>query len=337
MINKSYKDDDAVINNKYIATIIKYGNTIKTINTRVLFKAKGKTYVKKFKGKNKLRPKKYVESESVNIICNDLNNDYVIIDSDNMSYYNKYLLILCVIGIFAGIILPILIGVRIGKISIMHIIVCFVFFSLIMFLYLLYIYYIQPKKRYKKYTAITEGQIIDYRRTENLHNPEDSIHCDYNIMYKFKDSNGNIIHSVLNRYSAQLLYKDYPINKKIIIRYNPLKSCESCLEDEYKSIYTKEKIVKNGIVEMMTTGLVTNITVKCIDKDVADDLKEYFLSDLIECEYTISNTTYKTYSLFSVTHNMFKIGDSIRIFYDNNDKNVFWCDTKTKYGRYDKI
>ena len=87
----------------------------------------------------------------------------------------------------------------------------------------------------------------------------------------------------------------------------------------------------------MTIGTVTNIITKCIDEDVDADLKEYFLSDFIECEYTICDTKYRVYSPFSVIHNMFKVGDSIRIFYDGNNNSVFLCDIKNKYSITDKI
>lgn len=90
-------------NNKFIATVIKGSNSIHNINKRVAFEVNGKIYIKKIKEKNKIRREKYVESESVNIICNDLNKDYVIIDSDNIGYYNKYLFTFLVIGGFISI------------------------------------------------------------------------------------------------------------------------------------------------------------------------------------------------------------------------------------------
>lgn len=323
-------------NNKFIATVIKGSNDIYKINKKVIFKANGTVYIKKIKERNKTRRQKYVESESVNIICDDLNKDYVIVDSDNVGYYNKYLLDLCILGSFASIISTIIISAKIGSFFIGGIF-GFMFFILAMFLYALYVFLVQPKKVYKKYTSVTEGEIISYRRTEESHSPDNIRHCRYSIIYKFKDRNGNIIHSAVSRYSAELLYKDYPINKKVMIRYNPLKPCESCLADEYDSVYNKTRFVNNSFTGIMTIATVTNVVTKCIDEDVADYLKEHFLADFVECEYTISDTTYKTYSEFGVYHNMLKIGDKISIYYDYNDKSKYFCDVKPKYGTLDKI
>lgn len=334
-----------VDNNKFIATIIKGSNSIGKINEKVIFKANGITYIKKIKEKNKVRSARYVESESVNIICNDLNKDYVIIDSDNVVYYNKSLFSLFVAGSFSILLLTILTLAKYREVINDELFIsvfikgalAFVIFTSVLMFYSLYTVLFQTKKLYKNYTAIAEGEIICYRRTEKYHNSDNIHHCNYNVMYKFKDANGNIIRSVIRGYSAELLYKDYPISKKVMIRYNPLKSCESCLADEYDSVLNKTKFVNNSIFEIMTIATVTNIVTRCIDEDIEDDLKEYFLADFIECEYTISDTIYKTYSMFGVYHNMFKIGDKIMIYYDNSDKNKFFCDIKTKYNTLDKI
>lgn len=323
-------------NHKFIATIIKGSQVIHNINKKVVFELNGKIYIKKIKEKNKIRRKKYVESESVNIICNDLHKDYVIIDSDNVGYYNKYLLSFCVVGSFFSILVTILISAKMETFFIGGL--CgFILFNLIIILYAFYVFLMQPKKIYKRYTAVAEGEIIDYRRTEESHDPGNMVHCSYNIMYKYKDVNNNIIHSTVNRYSAELLYKDYPINKKVMIRYNPLKSCESCLADEYDSVFKKTRFVNHSVIWNMAIAKVTNIVTKCIDEEVKDNLREYFLSDFIECEYTVFKTTYKTYSLFGVYHDMFKIGDEIIIYYNYNDKSEYFCATKTKYGTLDKI
>lgn len=323
-------------NHKFIATIIKGSQVIHNINKKVVFEVNGKIYIKKIKEKNKIRREKYVESESVNIICNDLNKDYVIIDSDNIGYYNKYLFTFLVIGGFISILLTMLISFKTGTFFISGIL-GFLFFNLILFLYALYVFLVQPKKIYKKCTATVEGEIIDYRRTEESHDPDNMTHCSYDVMYKYRDADNNIIHSTVNRYSAKLLYKDYPINKKVMIRYNPLKSCESCLADEYDSLFKKTRFVNHSVIWNMTIATVTNVVTKCIDEEVEDDLKEHFLSDFIECEYIISEATYKTYSLFGVYHDMFKIGDKVIIYYNCNDKSEYFLDTKTKYGTLDKI
>lgn len=109
-----------------------------------------------------------------------------------MEYYRNlfFLSILCVFGLFVS-----LIG------------------------YLFYVVLGQPKKIYKRFTETIEGEISDYSRTEYRHGTN---HTFYNIMYKYKTSDGHIIHSVVNNNDAKLLYKDYPLSKKVLVKYNPL-------------------------------------------------------------------------------------------------------------------
>lgn len=76
----------------------------------------------------------------------------------------------------------------------------------------------------------------------------------------------------------------------------------------------------------MTIGKITNIKTKCIDDEVDDYLKEYCLVDYIECEYSVSGVNYKTYSIYGVRHGKFKIGQKIRIMYEQNNKENFYCD-----------
>lgn len=323
-------------NNKYIGNIIKGDNEISKSNKKVIFKANDKVYIKRIKEKNKIRRKKYVISESVNIICDDLNKDYVYIDSDNKPYFNKILLILNILGIFiwilvAGIIMmyneKLLPWMFLGAVGLFVLLMSHLFYAILE----------QPKKLYKRYTETIEGEIIDYSRTEYRHDRDETFHCNYNIMYKYKTPDGNIIHSVVNSNDAKLLYKDYPINKKVLIKYNPLKCCESCLLDEYNSVYGGEKFVKNSSFTIMAIGTITNITTKCIDDEVEEYLRNYCLVDYIECEYFASGDRYKTNSIFGVPHNRFKIGEKIRVFYEKENPNNFFCDINKRYSNMDTI
>lgn len=323
-------------NNKYIGTIIKGDNIISKSNEKVIFKANGNIYVKKIKEKNKVRRKKYAISESVNIICDDLNKDYVLIDSDNQPYFNKTLLILIVLGIFISTIMIGLTMIYYKNLIFMPIL-CFLGLFITLISYLFYVVLLQPKKTYKRFNATVEGEIIDYSRTEYSHNSDQSFHCKYNIMYKYKTPNGDIIHSVVNSNSARVLYKEYPLNKKVIIKYNPLKCCESCLLDEYNSVNGGEKFVKGSAVTVMTLGKITNITTKCIDDEVEDYLKKYCLVDYIECEYNVAGVKYKTKSIFGVPHGRFKIGEELRIFYEKDNNERFFCDINKKFSTSDTI
>lgn len=145
-------------------------------------------------------------------------------------------------------------------------------------------------------------------------------------MYKYKTPDGNIIHSVVHSNDAKLLYKDYPLNTKVLIKYNPLKCCESCLLDEYNSVYGGERFVKRSSFTIGTVGTISNIKTKCIDDEIEEYLKEYSLVDYIECEYNVSGINYKTYSIFGVPHGRFKIGEKIKIFYEYDNNNNFFCD-----------
>lgn len=305
-------------NKKYIGTIIK--------DNKVIFKDKGNIYIKKIKEKGKIRIHEYKISENINIICDDLNKDYVLVDSDNQPYFNKTLLIFHILVIFI-----------LGIITMMYMynedVSPFPFFLVLLgglsslMVHLFYVVLGQPKKLYKRYTKTIEGEIINYSRTEYSRHDADKIsHCRYNIMYKYKTPEGNIIHSVVNSNDAKLLYKDYPLNTRVLIKYNPLKCCESCLLDEYNSVYGGERFVKRSSFTIGTIGKITNIKTKCIDDKIEEYLKEYSLVDYIECEYNISGINYKTYSIFGVPHGKFKIGEKIKIFYEYDNNNNFFCD-----------
>ena len=321
--------------NKYIGTIIKGDRDLYKSNKKVIFQANNTVYIKKIKERNKIRRKKYVISESINIICDDLNKDFVIVDSDNQPYFNKALLTLNILLYCIGLIS---IGVTVYFEKYIFIALLFSFYLLALLLFhLFYVVLIQPKKLYKQYTETVEGEIINYSRTEYIHNSNDTFHCEYNIMYKYKTLDGNILQSVVNSNDAKLLYKDYPLNTKVLIKYNPLKCCESCLLDEYNSIYGGKRFVKNSSNTLMTIGVITNITTKCIDYDVDEYLKEYCLVDYIECEYIVSNIKYNKISLFSVPHNRFKIGEELILFYEADNPNNFFCDINKKYSNLDTI
>lgn len=322
---------------KYIATIIKGDKEISNSNNKVIFKANGKVYIKKIKERNKMRIKKYVISESVNIICDDLNKDYVYIDSDNQPYFNKILFILIVLGLFIGVFV---VGTTMvffeDYFPLSALSICLL--SMLFFIYLFYVVLVQRKKLYKKYTETTEGEIIDYSRTELVHNRNKIFHCQYNIMYKYKTPNGDIIHSVVNSNDAKLLYQEYPLNKKVLIKYNPLKCCESCLLDEYDSIYGRKKFVKNSSFTISTVGTIVNITTKCIDEEVEDYLKDYCLVDYIECEYSVlGGGIYRSNGVFGVPHNRFKKGEEIIIFYERENPKHFFCDINKRYSNTDTI
>lgn len=326
----------AQINNKYIGTIIKGDKVISKSNKKVIFKANNQIYIKRIKERNKVRRKKYAISESVNIVSDDLTKDYVFIDSDNQPYFNKLLLILIILGMFICLCIAGILMVRYEK---LFSLAFFVYFglSILLVIYLFYIIFGQPKKLYKRYTKVVEGEIINYSRTEYSHDNKKTFHCDYNIMYKYKTPEGNIIHSIVNSHDAILLYKDYPLNKKVLIRYNPEKCCESCLLDEYNSVYGGERFVKKSSCSVMTIGVITNITTKCIDEEVEEYLKEYCLVDYIECEYSVSGVRYKTNSIFPVPHNRFKIGEELIIFYEMEHPDNFFCDINKKYSNLDTI
>lgn len=322
-------------NNKYIGTIIKCDKAMSESNKKAIFRANNNIYIKKIK-KCKVRRKKYVTFESVNIICDDLSKDYVLIDSDNQPYFNKTILILIILGMYVSIMATMLTMVYYENLIFLLILCAFGLFISLM-VYLFYVVLGQPKKIYKRFTETVEGEIIDYSRTEYRHDTDETFHCNYNIMYKYKTPDGNIIHSVVNSNDAKLLYKDYPLSKKVLVKYNPLKCCESCLLDEYNSVYGGEKFVKNSSFTIMTIGRITNITTKCIDDEVEEYLKEYCLVDYIECEYNASGINYKTNSIFGVPHGRFKIGEEIRIFYEHDNNENFFCDINKKYNNLDTI
>ena len=317
-------------NNKYIGTIIQ-GN-------KVIFKINDTIYTKKYKEDNKVRRKKYVVSESVNIICDDLNSEYVIIDSDNQVYFNKTILVLNVGGIFASMLTFMILEFTNSSFTISKpicIIGAILLFGILMF-NLFYTVLKQSKKIYVNATQNIEGEIIDYKRIEHRHDTDETEHCSYYVMYKYKLPNGNIIHSLVNNYSAKLLYKDYPIGKKVLIKYNPNKCCESCLLDEYEYVFNKKPFVKISSSHIKGIATVTNIKTNCIDNEVEEYLKPYNLVDYIECEYQINNAIYREYSKFAVPHQRFNIGDKISIFFESQDYKKFYCDIPTKYSNLDK-
>ncbi len=322
--------------NHYIATIIP--------GKRVIFTSNDQVYIKKYREKNKKRMKEYVTAESVNITCNNLDDNFVIIESNSHIFYNKIVLNL----IFTGMILSLLLAMIMSyfytvpephfyiykRLTIVFIITFFVLmFSLI--IYVLYVALFQTKKIYKNYTQTVEGEMIDYKRIEHQHRVEDTTHCDYYMMYKYKLPNGDIIHSVVSNYSANLLYKDYPLGKKIMIKYNPNMPCESCLLDEYESIFKNHAFLKNSVFNIEAIAKVTNIKTICIDEEMPEFLKPYNLVDYIECEYQVNQVLYKTYSKFAVPHQRFSIGDELIIFIEYTNIQSFYCDIPKKFSNLD--
>ena len=324
------------MNNKYIGTIIKGDRVISKSNKKITFKVNDNIYVKDIKERNKVRQQKYVISESLNIICNDLNKNYVYVESNNKPYFNKPMLILIVLSLFIALFITGITMIFYEKFFALSLISVIALFILLI-CYLFYTILIQPKKIYQKYTETVEGEIINYSRTELRHDKENTFHCKYNVMYKYKTPNKEIIHSVIDNYGAEVLYKKYPIGKKVLIKYNPLKCCESCLLDEYNSLYNGEKFVTYSTFIIGTFGKITNITTRCIDNEVEEYLKPICLVDYIECEYNISGINYKTYSIFSVPHNRFKIGEEIIIFYEKENPHLFFCDINKKHSNLDTI
>ena len=310
-----------------------------TNKNTVLFKVNDITYEKKIKERNKIRTKEYFPSESVNITCNNLNDKYVYIDSDNRTYINKNAIILCIsiflLGIISCIITFILKNELIKPILTGTIILYIILF-ITFFIYFIYNILYQNKKLYKNYTSLIEGEIINYCRKERRHDKDETEHCIHGIMYKYKLPNGTIIHSVLYSYPAKMLYKNYPINKKVLIRYNPHKCTESCLVDEYENVINGKKLPRHASFVIMTVGTITNITTKLIDAEVEDYLKEECLVDYIECEYQIDNNNYRNISIYGVKHNRFTIGQKIRIFYEHNNHNNFYCDVEKRISNLDK-
>lgn len=313
--------------NKYIGYI--------TNRDTVIFKANNTIYEKKIKERNKIRTEDYYPTESVNIVCNNLDNKYVYIDSNNRPYFNKITFTLLLIGVFLGIICCIITAsikhpaLTLSIIVTISLVVSFFTTCILTIL-------LQGKKIFKNCTAITEGEIINYARIELRHDPKDIEHSSYSLMYKYKLPNGTIIHSVLYSYSAKVLYKNYPLNKRVLIRYNPYKCTESCLIDEYESVFNGKKIPKHSSFVIMTLGTITNIITKSIDEEVEDYLKEECLIDYIECTYNIGHNTYKNISIFGVKHNRFKIGQKIRIFYEHDNHNNFYCDVEKRISNTDK-
>lgn len=315
--------------NKYIGTIIETDTLNKS---KVIFKVDDKVYIKGIKEKNKIRRKKYVLSESVNIVCDDLDNDFVYVASDNQPYFNKALLIIIVLGEFIGAFvcgITMVFYEKYFSLSALYVLVL----SAVLIIYFLYVVLLQPKKMHNSYTETTIGEIIDYSRTERRHDSNDVKHCTYNVMYKYKTPSGNIIHSVIYSTEAQFLYQHYPLKKKVLVNYNPQKCCESCLSDEYNSI----GLHKANYLTKMAIGIVTDIMVNCIDEEAEEYLKDYCLVDYIECEYVVSDKKYKANSLFAVPHNRFKEGEVIRIFYDIEEPNKFYCDINRKYSNLDTV
>lgn len=304
-------------------------------NKEVIFEENNQIYKKKIKKKqNTVNTYQNLTLESTNIKYNNIDDEYVYIDSNNQAYFNKVLLklhifiiIISMFGIgllmylFEIILLPIILAILINSTMIFHIV---------------FVHLIKRKNSYKKYTETTEGEIIDYRREEYVHYRDEMFHCNYNLMYKYKAPDGKIIYSILHNESAKLLYQDYPLHKKVIVRYNPNKWCESCLSDEYDSFFSNKKFIKHSSTFSMGIGKVTNIKTICVDENTYDYLKDYTNVDYIECEYTIDNNKYKTYSIFGTPHNRFKINEELIIFYEQDNPNNFFCDINKKYSNIDK-
>ncbi|MEE3342789.1 MAG: hypothetical protein VZS44_01715 [Bacilli bacterium] len=301
----------------------------------VIFKVNNQIYRKTIKkNNNSVNNYKNLTLESVNIKYNDLDDKYVYVDSNNQASFNKILLKLHIIIIivsmlgagllmylFDMIFLPIMLAILVNSTMIFHIV---------------YVHFIKRKNMYKKYTEITDGEIIDYRREEYRHDKDYMLHCNYSLMYKFKGPDNKIIYSVLHDESAKLLYQDYPLHKKILVRYNPNKWCESCLADEYDSFFSDKKFIKRSTMFNMVIGKVTNIKSSCIDEKTYDFLKEYSYVDYVECKYMVGDNNYKNYSIFGVPHDRFKIDEEIIIFYEQDNPNKFFCDINKKYSNSDK-
>lgn len=301
--------------NKYIGYVLN--------DNKVVFKVEDKVYIKKIKEKNKVRKEPYSFSESITIICKNLNDNYVVVDSNNKLYYNKTLLVFNIIFNFVFSFLIIINIYVYEHISIYEII----YFILIFFIFLYHIVfsiYLQKKKKYNEYIVSTTGKIIDYSFFKNISKERISKY-DYRVMYKYKISD-KIIHSVVDLEDAKFKFKDYPVNSSVLIRYNPNNYCESCLIDEYDYLINNIKKEHNFLCFRNTTGTITDIKTKCIDEEMDEELKGYFLVDLIECEYVINSKIYKNYSTFCVLHDKYKIGDKVNVMYDSDDKNNFYCD-----------
>lgn len=154
-------------------------------------------------------------------------------------------------------------------------------------MYIIYICTKKVTKCYKNYTEITSEKIINYSRKEYVHDSEDIKHYNYDVMYKYKTKEGDIIHSLvqLGGADAQLLYKDYKLKQKVLACYNPKNCCCSCLKDEYDWAFLPKKFVKNSLGWNTSIGIIASIETKYIDDEIEDYLKEYYLADYIQCEY----------------------------------------------------
>lgn len=325
-------------NDKFIGTIIS--------KNKVIFKGKdGVIYEKKIKEKNnKVVADNYVKGVNVNISCNNILGEYATVEGSNKPYYNKLLLTFIIILLivfallsfftFGLVVLGLSKNILLAVLSLLLLIVT----EVVLVVYIIYICTKKVTKCYKNYTEIVSGEIINYSRREYVHDSEYIKHCSYDVMYKYKTKEGDIIHSLvqLGGADAQLLYKDYKLKQKVLVCYDPNNCCCSCLKDEYDCALLHKKFVKNSFVWNTSIGIITSIETKCIDDEIEDYLKEYYLVDYIKCEYTYSGTKYKMYSLFSVPHDRFKLGEEITIFINQDDGEIFFCDINTKYSKSDK-
>lgn len=292
---------------------------------KVAFIADGQLYIKKIKTGKYVNSRSYLLSESVNLICNNLDKKYVRVTSKTIPYFNKRFIniyILFNLGLFIFLCFKMNNINNLGKI--------FIPFALTMFFIAVFIIVSIVKGRknsFKNFNESTKGSILNYSILRERRNH--SLTLDYYVMYKYRDNSGNIIHSILSIYRAEMLYKYFSINKNVNIMYNDDNSCESCVKEEYDAIMNGQKFPAVASYRIIAHGIITNIVSKCIDDELDYRLKELFLVDYVECEYSVNHVTYKKLSKFSVEHDRFKIGDKIRIYYDKNEPSDFYCYTKT--------
>lgn len=331
-------------NGKYIGTV--------TVNNKVVFRGEdGKIYEKKIKvNSNEVLADEYIKGVNVNISCDNLLGEYVTIEGNSQPHYNKFLLIIMIILLMLFMLITFFAGEELlfkpnGK-NVLLFILAIILLIGSQVLLIVYIYYVNIKKiivGYKNYTEVVWGEIINYSRIEYSFFDSDAStsrlgHCTYVVMYKYKTKEGDIIHSLvqLEGATAQLLYKDYKLKQKVLVCYDPNNCCCSCLKDEYDCGLLHKKFIKHSMMWNASIGVVTGIETKCIDEDVEDYVKEYYLVDYVQCEYTYSGVNYKMYSLFSVPHNRFKLGEELTIFINRNNGEIFLCDINIKHSSFDK-
>lgn len=305
------------MDNRYIGYMID--------NKKVAFIANGQLYIKKIKKDKYINSRSYVLSESVNIVCNNLDSNYVHVTSKTIPYFSK-IFISCFI--FFNLVLFIFFSFNITHLK--NPATFFIPFALFTFFEVSFIIVSTFKNRkmsFKDFNESTKGSVINYSILREKRN--DRLKLDYYIMYRYRDNTGNIIHSVMSVYTADMLYKYFPINKSLDIMYNYDNSCESCVKEEYDAVMNEQKFPAHVSYRISAYGVVTNIVTKCIDDSLDYRLKELMLVDFIECEYSVDHIIYRKTSEFSVEHDRFKVGDKIQVFYDKENPSNYYCYTKT--------